>query len=62
MVMIAIPCSFLRRRLSNDQGCTLFARDLEFYQDNEGLENYAETMKDVVQIFGQDGFGAGHSN
>lgn len=30
-----------------------FARDLEFYQDNEGLENYAQTMKDFVQMFGQ---------
>jgi ketosteroid isomerase-like protein len=30
-----------------------FARDLEFYQDNEGLEDYARTMKDFVQMFGQ---------
>jgi len=30
-----------------------FARDLEFYQDNEGVENYAQTMKDFGQMFGQ---------
>ena len=32
---------------------TFFARDLEFYQDNEGLENYAQTMKDFAEIFHQ---------
>ena len=32
---------------------TFFARDLEFYQDNEGVENYAQTMKDFAQMFGQ---------
>jgi ketosteroid isomerase-like protein len=30
-----------------------FAPDLEFYQDNEGLENYAQTMKDFEQMFHQ---------
>ena len=30
-----------------------FARDLEFYQDNEGVENYAQTMKDFGQMFGR---------
>jgi hypothetical protein len=30
-----------------------FARDLEFYQDNEGVENYVQTMKDFAQMFGQ---------
>ena len=30
-----------------------FARDLEFYQDNEGVERYAQTMKDFGQMFGQ---------
>ena len=32
---------------------TFFAPDLEFYQDNEGLENYAQTMKDFRQMFHQ---------
>jgi ketosteroid isomerase-like protein len=30
-----------------------FARDLEFYQDNEGLENYAQTMKDFREMLRQ---------
>lgn len=30
-----------------------FSRDLEFYQDNEGVENYAQTMKDFGKMFGQ---------
>lgn len=30
-----------------------FARDLEFYQDNEGLENYTQTMKDFREMLGQ---------
>jgi hypothetical protein len=30
-----------------------FARDLEFYQDNEGVENYAQTMKDFGHMFAQ---------
>jgi len=30
-----------------------FARDLEFYQDNEGVMRYAQTMKDFGQMFGQ---------
>jgi len=32
---------------------TFFAPDLEFYQDNEGLENYAQTMKDFQAMFNQ---------
>ena len=30
-----------------------FTPDLEFYQDNEGVANYARTMKDFGQMFGQ---------
>lgn len=30
-----------------------FAPDLEFYQDNEGLENYAQTMKDFQEMLHQ---------
>ena len=32
---------------------TFFASDLEFYQDNEGVEDYAKTMKDFSEMFGQ---------
>jgi Domain of unknown function (DUF4440) len=32
---------------------TFFASDLEFYQDNEGLENYAETLKDFREMLRQ---------
>jgi ketosteroid isomerase-like protein len=32
---------------------TFFAPDLEFYQDNEGLENYTQTMKDFREMFRQ---------
>lgn len=32
---------------------TFFAPDLEFYQDNEGLENYSQTMKDFGEMFHQ---------
>jgi len=32
---------------------TFFAPDLEFYQDNEGLENYTQTMKDFREMFHQ---------
>ena len=32
---------------------TFFASDLEFYQDNEGVESYAQTMKDFGQMFRQ---------
>ena len=32
---------------------TFFAQDLEFYQDNEGLENYAQTMKDFQAMLHQ---------
>jgi len=30
---------------------TFFTPDLEFYQDNEGLENYSQTMKDFGDMF-----------
>lgn len=30
-----------------------FARDLEFYQDNDGLKLYAQTMKDFTSLFAQ---------
>jgi hypothetical protein len=32
---------------------TFFRADLEFYQDTEGLENYAQTMKDFQKMFRQ---------
>src|SRR4051794_270167 len=32
---------------------TFFARDLEFYQDNEGLENYTQTMNDFSEMLRQ---------
>ena len=32
---------------------TFFAPDLEFYQDNEGFENYTQTMKDFSEMFRQ---------
>ena len=32
---------------------SFFTRDLEFYQDNEGVENYAQTKRDFGQMFGQ---------
>ena len=32
---------------------TFFAPDLEFYQDNEGVENYSQTMKDFADMFKQ---------
>ena len=32
----------------------LFAEDLEFYQDNEGLARYEQTMKDFESLFAQD--------
>ena len=30
-----------------------FSRDLEFYQDNEGVASYAQTRKDFGQMLGQ---------
>lgn len=36
-----------------DKMRTLFARDLEFYQDNEGLAGYAQTIKDFGEMFKQ---------
>lgn len=33
---------------------TLFTDDLEFYQDNEGLILYAQTMKDFKSLFEQN--------
>jgi hypothetical protein len=32
---------------------SFFTRDLEFYQDNEGVEHYAQTKRDFGQMFGQ---------
>ena len=32
---------------------TFFAPDLEFYQDNEGLASYSQTMKDFGEMFRQ---------
>jgi uncharacterized protein DUF4440 len=32
---------------------SFFTRDLEFYQDNEGVASYAQTRKDFGQMFGQ---------
>lgn len=32
---------------------SFFSRDLEFYQDNEGVASYAQTKKDFGQMFGQ---------
>ena len=32
----------------------LFTEDLEFYQDNEGLDRYEQTMKDFESLFAQD--------
>ena len=32
---------------------TFFEADLEFYQDNEGLANYAQTMKDFKELLHQ---------
>lgn len=36
-----------------DKMRTLFAHDLEFYQDNEGLDSYEETIKDFEAMFRQ---------
>ncbi len=44
----ALFAAFNARDLAKLQ--TFFASDLEFYQDNEGLENYAETMKDFREM------------
>jgi ketosteroid isomerase-like protein len=30
---------------------TFFSRDLEFYQDNDGVENYAQTLNDFARMF-----------
>lgn len=32
---------------------SFFTRDLEFYQDNEGVANYAQTIRDFGQMFSQ---------
>ena len=47
----ALFAAFNARDLAKLQ--TFFASDLEFYQDNEGVENYAQTKKDFGQMFGQ---------
>ena len=47
----ALFAAFNQRDLARFR--SYFTRDLEFYQDNEGVENYAQTMKDFSQMFGQ---------
>ena len=47
----ALFAAFNQRDLSRLR--SFFTRDLEFYQDNEGVENYAQTMRDFRQMFGQ---------
>ena len=47
----ALFAAFNRRDLSRLG--SFFTRDLEFYQDNEGVENYTQTMRDFSQMFGQ---------
>lgn len=47
----ALFAAFNARDLATLQ--TFFAPDLEFYQDNEGLENYAQTVKDFGEMFHQ---------
>jgi hypothetical protein len=47
----ALFAAFNRRDLTKLR--TFFAPDLEFYQDNEGVENYVQTMHDFGQMFGQ---------
>jgi hypothetical protein len=47
----ALFAAFNARDLNRFRG--FFARDLEFYQDNKGVENYVQTMKDFAQMFGQ---------
>jgi len=47
----ALFTAYKQRDLSTFQ--SFFTPDLEFYQDNEGVENYAQTMKDFAQMFGQ---------
>jgi len=47
----ALFTAYNQRDLSTFQ--SFFTPDLEFYQDNEGVENYAQTMKDFAQMFGQ---------
>lgn len=47
----ALFAAFNRRDLPGLR--SYFTRDLEFYQDDEGVEHYAQTMKDFGQMFGQ---------
>jgi hypothetical protein len=47
----ALFAAFNRRDLITLR--SFFTRDLEFYQDNEGVENYAQTMRDFGQMFEQ---------
>ena len=47
----ALFAAFNRRDLTKVM--SFFTRDLEFYQDNEGVENYAQTKGDFGQMFGQ---------
>jgi len=47
----ALFAAYNQRDLSKLQA--FFTHDLEFYQDNEGVESYAQTMKDFGQMFAQ---------
>ena len=47
----ALFAAFNRRDLTKLK--TFFTPDLEFYQDNEGVATYAQTMKDFGAMFGQ---------
>ena len=47
----ALFTAFNRRDLTKVM--SYFSRDLEFYQDNEGVASYAQTKKDFGQMFGQ---------
>src|SRR5689334_19541500 len=47
----ALFAAFNRRDLAKLK--TFFTPDLEFYQDNEGVATYAQTMKDFGAMFGQ---------
>ncbi|HEY2856335.1 MAG TPA: nuclear transport factor 2 family protein [Gemmatimonadaceae bacterium] len=47
----ALFTAYNQRDLSKLQ--SFFTPDLEFYQDNEGVEDYTQTMKDFGQMFRQ---------
>jgi len=47
----ALFAAFNKRDLAKVM--SFFTRDLEFYQDNEGVASYTQTRKDFGQMFGQ---------